>query len=74
MRIIDAHVHQWNLFADPANLRRFLDRNEEVRWLILASSLRGGYYPSPEEVRESNQLRRSNASRTSRTVSRAGAT
>lgn len=55
MRIIDAHAHQWNLFADMANFRKFLDRNPEVHWLVLASDLRGGYYPSPEEVAESNR-------------------
>src|SRR5438067_1859053 len=55
MRIIDAHVHQWNVFADLANMRRFLDRNPELAWIVLASDLRGGYYPSEAEVAESNR-------------------
>lgn len=55
MRIIDAHVHQWNVFADRKRFREFLDRNPEVHWLVLASDLRGGYYPSPEEVAASNR-------------------
>src|SRR4051794_22833720 len=55
MKIIDVHTHQWNVFAEPANLGRFLERNPEIHWLVLASDLRGGYYPSPEEVAESNR-------------------
>lgn len=55
MRVIDAHLHQWSRFADRATFRRFLDLNPEVRWLVLASDLRGGCYPSAVEVAESNR-------------------
>ena len=55
LRIIDAHAHQWSLFADIEAVRRFLDRTPELRWLVLASDLRGGYYPSEVEIAESNR-------------------
>ena len=54
MRIIDAHVHQWNVFANPDNVAKFLERNPEVDYLVLASNLTGGAYPSVEEMRASN--------------------
>jgi hypothetical protein len=54
MRIIDAHAHQWNVFQDISVLKRFLDRNPDLRWVLLLSDLRGGYWPSPEEIEASN--------------------
>ena len=54
LRIIDAHTHQWAIFADPAQMGRFLDANPEVRWLVLASDLQGGFYPTEEQVAASN--------------------
>lgn len=54
LKIIDAHTHQWAIFADRNNLARFLDRTPQVRWLILASDLQGGFYPSEDEIAASN--------------------
>lgn len=54
LRIIDAHTHQWALFSDRGELGRFLDRNPELRWMILASDLQGGYYPTEDEIAASN--------------------
>lgn len=58
LRIIDAHAHQWDWLADPAHMGRFLERNPELHQVVLASDLRGGWYPSPEEVAESNRSTR----------------
>ena len=55
LSVIDAHLHQWSLFSDPVAIERFFERTPEARCLVLASDLRGGYYPSEEEVAESNQ-------------------
>ena len=55
LRIIDSHLHQWAQFADPARLGQFLERNPEVAWLVLASDLQGGYYPTEEQVAASNR-------------------
>lgn len=54
LRIIDAHTHQWAVFSDKRMMARFLDGNPEVQWLILASDLQGGYYPTAEEIAASN--------------------
>ena len=35
--IIDAHVHHWNLFADMANVRKFLDR---IHWKLVPDSMK----------------------------------
>lgn len=55
LRVIDAHTHQWSSLADPVEFGNFLERVPEVRWIILASDLQGGYYPAEEEVAESNR-------------------
>lgn len=55
LRIIDAHLHQWSIFSNFSNIGKFLDQNPEVHWLVLASDLRGGYYPSEQEIYDSNQ-------------------
>lgn len=55
LRVIDAHLHQWSTFSDPANVANFLERTPEARWLVLASDLRGGYYPSAKEIDDSNE-------------------
>ncbi len=54
LRIIDAHTHQWAVFADKRAMARFLDFNPEAAWLVLASDLQGGYYPNEDEVAASN--------------------
>ncbi|HIE51849.1 MAG TPA: amidohydrolase [Armatimonadetes bacterium] len=54
MRIIDAHVHNWSVFADPKVLIQALDRFA-IDWVVLLSDLTGGPYPAPEEVTAANE-------------------
>ena len=53
MRVIDVHIHNWNIFADPGKIRETIERFG-IDWVTTMSSLRGGTYPSVEEIRQSN--------------------
>ena len=53
-RVIDAHAHNWNLFADTDYLSECLDRFQ-LAGLILLSNLNGGGLPTPEQVTEINE-------------------
>jgi predicted TIM-barrel fold metal-dependent hydrolase len=55
MKVIDAHAHQYGVFEDINVLRRHFERNPELRWVVLLSDLRGGCWPTPEEVEASNE-------------------
>jgi uncharacterized protein len=55
MRVIDAHAHPYNAFREVEALKRFLDRQPDLRWMLLLSDLQGGFWPLPEEVEASNQ-------------------
>lgn len=52
-RIVDAHVHNWQQFSDTDYLARCLDRSG-LSGMVVLSDLRGGFYPSPEQIEESN--------------------
>jgi len=53
MRIIDAHAHNWSIFAEAKVLHQALERFE-VDWIVLLSDLTGGVYPSAEEIAAAN--------------------
>ena len=50
--VIDAHAHNWSLFADTAYLGECLDRFA-LRGIVILSNLTGGYDPTPEEIVQS---------------------
>ena len=52
-RVVDAHVHNWSLFADTAYLIGCLDRFG-LDAMVMLSDLNGGYLPTTEQVAESN--------------------
>src|SRR5262245_20088844 len=54
LRVIDAHVHQWSYLSEPKQMAHFLEHHPEFDYLVLASDLQGGYYPTAAEVRASN--------------------
>ena len=53
-RVIDAHAHNWSLFADTAYLSECLDRFA-LRGIVILSNLTGGYDPTPKEIVQSNE-------------------
>ena len=52
-RVIDAHAHNWSLFADTEYFARCLDRFD-LKAIALLSNLTGGYDPEPDEVAAAN--------------------
>ena len=52
-RVIDAHVHDWSLFADHDYLVECLDRYE-LDGMLMLSNLNGGGDPTAEQVAEAN--------------------
>ncbi len=53
-RVIDAHVHNWSLFADTAFLVDRLD-HFGLEAMVMLSNLNGGGDPTAEQVTESNE-------------------
>lgn len=53
-RVIDAHAHNWNLFADTAYLVECLDRFA-LKGIAILSNLTGGFDPTPAEIAQSNE-------------------
>lgn len=53
MRVIDCHTHNWSIWSELEPIRAALDRFG-MDWIVLASPLIGGSYPSREQVTESN--------------------
>lgn len=53
-RVIDAHVHDWSLFANHDALVAYLDRYE-LEGMVMLSNLKGGGDPTPEQVVEANE-------------------
>ena len=53
-RVIDAHAHNWSLFADTAYLQACLDRFE-LKGIVMLSNLTGGYDPTPAQIAQSNE-------------------
>ena len=53
-RVIDAHAHNWSLFADTEYFARCLDRFD-IKAIALLSNLTGGYDPEPDEVAAANE-------------------
>ena len=52
-RGIDAHAHNWSLFAETDYLVECLDRFG-LKARVILSNLTGGYDPGPEGIEESN--------------------
>jgi uncharacterized protein len=53
-RVVDAHAHNWNLFADTAYMRECLDRFD-LQGIVILSNLTGGFDPEPHEIEASNE-------------------
>ena len=54
-RVIDAHAHNWSLFADNAFTAECLDRLHQLEAVVMLSNLNGGRYPTAEQISESNE-------------------
>ena len=52
-RVIDAHAHNWSLFAETDYLVECLDRFQ-LKAMVILSNLTGGYDPEAEDIEESN--------------------
>lgn len=55
MKVIDAHLHNWNEYQDFDHLMRCLDRFR-VDHGVLLCPLFGGFYPTESEVDQCNEL------------------
>ena len=53
-KVIDAHAHNWSLFADTGYLTECLDRFD-LDGMIILSNLTGGGDPTPLEVAKCNE-------------------
>jgi predicted TIM-barrel fold metal-dependent hydrolase len=53
-KVIDAHAHNWSLFADTEYLSTCLDRFN-LDGMIILSNLTGGGDPTPEQVEKCNE-------------------